>query len=133
MRNMSNIRFHYGTMAQPPSNECFCRFDHLGFYRAFFGHKGSQGAPIERKTAELATATAISDAGKTIVDSAMAINEKMAEQSVRLNDEIKVLRDRVCLWERWHNNLRDTWDTVRTNEHAPDGPDHLEVDNDRVG
>lgn len=95
--------------------------------------KDRREAPIERKTAELATATAISDAGKTIVDSAMAINEKMAEQSVRLNDEIKVLRNRVCLWERWHNSLRDTWDTVRTNEHAPDGPDHLEVDNDRVG
>ena len=95
--------------------------------------KDRRGAPIERKTAELATATAISDAGKTIVDSAMAINEKMAEQSVRLNDEIKVLSDRVRLWERWYNNLRDTWDKVRTNEHAPDGPDHLEVDNDRVG
>ena len=95
--------------------------------------KDRRVAPIERKTAELATATAISDAGKTIVDSAMAINEKMAEQSVRLNDEIKVLSNRVRLWEHWYNNLRDTWDTVRTNEHAPDGPDHLEVDNDRVG
>ena len=95
--------------------------------------KDRRVAPIERKTAELATATAITDAGKTIVDSAMAINEKMAEQSVRLNDEIKVLSNRVRLWERWYNNLRDTWDKVRTNEQAPDGPDHLEVDNDRVG
>ena len=95
--------------------------------------KDRRGAPIERKTAELATATAITDAGKTIVDSAMAINEKMAEQSVRLNDEIKVLSDRVRLWERWYNNLRDTWDKVRTNKDAPDGPNYLEVDNDRVG
>ena len=95
--------------------------------------KDRRGAPIERKTAELATATAITDAGKTIVDSAMAINEKMAEQSVRLNDEIKVLSNRVRLWERWYNNLRDTWDKVRTNKDVPQGPNCLEVDNDRVG
>ena len=50
--------------------------------------KDRRGAPIERKTAELATATAITDAGKTIVDSAMAINEKMAEQSVALFEQI---------------------------------------------
>ena len=95
--------------------------------------KDRRGAPIERKTAELATATAMTDAGKTIVDSAMAIHEKMAEQSVRLNDEIKVLSNRVRLWEHWYNNLCDTWDKVRTNKDAPQGPNCLEVDNDRVG
>lgn len=78
--------------------------------------KDRRSAPIDRKTAELATTTVITDASKSTVETVLLVT-KMIE------DDLKEARKELRGWEKWYSILSDTWGTVRQQKYPPVKPE----------
>ena len=77
--------------------------------------KDRRSAPIDRKTAEMATTTAITVASKSTIETALAISERSEKD---FEDE----RKKVGVWERWYDGLVGKWHEVRHSEQPPARP-----------
>ena len=84
--------------------------------------KERRAAPIDKKTVEMATTTAISNASRQTIEGSVMLNERLDAENKRLVDETKEERRRVTVWETWYNVLVDQWDMLRQVDHAPDAP-----------
>lgn len=83
-------------------------------------HKNS--APIDKRTAELATTTALAAASKTHVDTALALNVKLTSENTRLDSELSSERRKVSQWEQWFTRIMSGWSVIRSSENPPAGP-----------
>ena len=84
--------------------------------------KERRAAPIDKKTVEMATTTAISTASKQAVETSTLLNERLENENKRVIEEARESRLKVALWEIWYNTMSEQWDIVRQNENPPDAP-----------
>jgi hypothetical protein len=85
--------------------------------------KDRRSAPIDRKSAEMATTTAITAASKTTIEAAILINEKLAADNDRIDEDFRDEIRKVRAWERWYAALSAAWDEIRQQVHPPEKPD----------
>ena len=97
--------------------------------------KEKRAAPIDRKTAEMATTTAIAAASKTTIEAAMAVNEKLDAESDRKTEEINKMhkalaeeQSKVDLWHQWYAMLVSQWEVLRRYPHPPLQPNYVRKD-----
>lgn len=90
--------------------------------------KERRAAPIDKKTVEMATTTAISNASRQTIEGSMMLNERLDTENKRLLDEAKESRHKVTVWETWYNVVVDQWTLLRQSDHAPDAPKYERSD-----
>lgn len=90
--------------------------------------KYRSSTPIERKTAEIATTSAITSAGKTMVETAVIINERLENQISRMYIDFEYEHLKADLWEKWYNDLWNNWDAFRKSPKAPASPTYPDKD-----
>ena len=77
--------------------------------------KDRRSAPIDRKTAELATTTAIKDASRSTIETVLLVNQ-LIEEDLREN------RKKLHAWERWYSNLVGAWSSMKNQSSPPPRP-----------
>ena len=90
--------------------------------------KDRRSAPIERKTADVASFTSLSNASKVNVDMALALADRLADENERYLNTISEQDKKIIGWQHWYNVLRTDWELLKANDVPPDSPCFKEED-----